>query len=297
MRNNAQANGPGNLLGRYAMVQFASSGQDENLALPTFQTITLHGASPVLSFAVHDGEKELGNGLAQWLPLGMPQLSLHKKPKMKNVPFGETIETWYAFLDGAGYDRTWYMIGMGNGTRWAFVPLERYQPEALQGVWTSKTERWEFQGDRVQLTRDGHTGQGRFVLKGHILSVSGMPRDCYAVYLAPQFGQLTLMSRKGEASLLTREGGPIATKRFEGTWQSQEAGIRCEISKVPASAYYSLRLMRPGQECRCTFAVQGNSLYATFANGQQMIIGYEFQGRELILLFPQSAPLRLKPLF
>ncbi|MCR5814542.1 MAG: hypothetical protein K6G15_08650 [Desulfovibrio sp.] len=295
MRNNAQANGLGNLFGQYAMVQFASSGQEENLALPTFQTITLQATRPAFSFVIHDGEKEQGSGLAQWLPLGMPQLSLHKKPKMSNVPFGETIETWYAFLDGAGLDRTWYMIGMGNGTRWAFVPLERYQAAALEGVWTSKTERWEFRGNTVQLTRDGHTGRGRFDLKGHLLWVTGMPRDCYAVYLEPRLGHLTLMSRKGEASILTRQGGASPVQRFEGSWQSPETGIRCEISKVPASAWYSLRLQRPGQESRCTFAVQGNSLYATFANGQQMIIGFAFRQGELFLFFPQSAPLRLVP--
>ena len=295
MRSNAQANGLGNLFGTYAMVQFASSGREENLALPTFQTITLSATRPAFSFAIHDGDKEQGRGLVHWLPTGMPQLSLHKQPKMNNVPFGETIETWYAFLDGAGLERTWYMIGMGNGTRWAFVPLERYQPASLEGVWTSKTERWEFRGNSVQLSRDGHTGRGRFVLKGHILHVTGMPRDSYAVYLEPRFGKLTLMSRKGEASILTREGGQRDPQHFQGNWLSPETGIRCEIRSVPASACYTLRLLRPGQESRCTFAVQGNALYATFANGQKMIIGYEFRQGELILHFPQSAPLRLLP--
>ena len=303
LRDNALHNGGANLAGRYAMVQFATVGTEVD-ALPTFQVVSFTPGSPFPRWELRDGQQLKGKGPMVWLDAGVPQIYLHKDSSMPAVPLGETAEILYAFLKGQGPERLWYCIGMGDGTRWAFVPLEQYRGGMLDGVWVSKTERWEFNGHTVRLSRDGHTGKGTFRMDGHVLHTIGMPFDEYAVYLDREHGRLTLMAREGVASILTREGGPQkpvpsatgqgggnapAGRELVGNWVSgPETGqARLSITPVPNTPYYNLRLLSQGQgETVCTFAVRGQELLATFRNNTRTIIRYALADGRLTLYFP-----------
>ncbi|MBO6171603.1 MAG: hypothetical protein J6N67_05530, partial [Desulfovibrio sp.] len=263
---------------------------------------------PFPRWELRDGDALKGSGPMLWLDAGVPQIYLHKDSSMPVVPLGETREILYAFLKGQGPGRLWYCIGMGDGTRWAFVPLEQYRGGMLDGVWTSKTERWVFSGHTVQLTRDGHTGKGAFRMDGHILHAVGMPFDEYAVYVDQEHGRLTLMAREGVASILTREGGPQphagqpgqppaaaqAGQELAGNWSSGPVAgnARLAITPVPGTPYFNLRLSLQGQgDIACTFAVSGDALLATFSDGARERISYAIVGSEL-LLKSQRLPVR-----
>ena len=300
LRDNALRQGGANLPGRYAMVQLATSGTDLD-ALPTFQTVTFIPGQPFPRWELRNGSRLVGSGPLVWVDAGVPQISVHKDSSMPSIPLGGLVQTWYAFLKGQGPDRIWYCIGMGDGTRWAFVPLEQYEGTPLEGVWTSKTERWVFKGNTVQLTRDGHTGQGTFSLDGHILSANNMPAPEYAVYVDKEHGRLTLITRQGVASILTREGGqtqtpqaPIAMipagQQLVGNWVSgPETGhARLTIMPVPGTAFFNMRLVSQGQgEVVCTFAVSGQELLATFRDGSRAVIRFMLMNRRLTLYFPK----------
>lgn len=295
LRDNALRNGGANLAGRYAMVQYAA-GNTEVDALPTFQTITFLAGQPLSRWELRDGDKLKGSGPMIWLDAAVPQITVYKPTDSPVMPVGETVQTWYAFLKGQGPERVWYCIGMGDGTRWAFVPLEQYRAGMLDGVWTSKTERWQFSGNTVLLTRDGHTGKGTFRMDGHVLNAVGMPFNEYAVYMDREHGRLTLISREGVASILTREGGPqpqarqdnggAGTGALAGTWfgGAQAGPALMTIAPVSGTPYFNLRLVAPGRgEIACTFAVAGNALLATFRDGSRERIPFVFAGRELLL--------------
>ena len=299
LRDNAIRNGGANLAGRYAMVQLATSGTDLD-ALPTFQTVTFTLGQPFPRWELHNGKNLVGSGPMVWVDAGVPQISVHKDSSMPAIPLGGLVQTWYAFLKGQGAERIWYCIGMGDGTRWAFVPLEQYEGTPLEGVWTSKTERWEFKGNTVQLTRDGHTGKGTFTLNGHILNASNMPAPEYAVYVDKEHGRLTLITREGVASMLTREGGqppapkqPVALlpagQQLVGNWVSgPETGhARLSIMPVQGTPFFNMRLVSQGQgETVCTFAVSGQELLATFRDGSRAVIRFTLMNRQLTLYFP-----------
>jgi hypothetical protein len=314
MRQHAIQHGGQNLPGRYAMIQFYTS-KDGVDPLPTFETLELVPGQPTSRWILRDGDKEKGNGPLNWLPFGQPLLAAHKEPKMKgSIPLGETTEAWYAFLSGTGPERVWYCIETGVGTRWAFVPLEQYQGDPLEGVWVSKTERWEFKNGVVRLTRDGHTGEGSYSIKGHIAAMTGMPAKEYAIYVDKKQGRLTLMSREKRASILTREGGQGGTPQVQappqqltpeqqigqmlcGSWMSgPETGYaRLSIQPVPASPFYLLRLSSQGQgEIVCTFSINvaGGELWATYPNGAQARIRVYLAGNSLTLYFPGMPEIR-----
>ena len=314
MRQYALQHGGQNLPGRYAMIQYFTS-KDGVDPLPTFQTLEFVPDQPISRWVLRDGDKEIGSGPLNWLPFGQPLISLHKKPDIQGgMPLGETTEAWYAFLNGTGPERVWYCIETGVGTRWAFVPLEQYQGDVLEGVWVSKTERWEFKNGVVQLTRDGHTGRGRYSIKGHIATMTGMPADEYAIYVDKKQGQLTLMSRERRASILTREGGQGGTPQVQappqqltpeqqigrmlcGSWMSgPETGYaRLSIQPVSASPFYLLRLSSQGQgEIVCTFSINvaGGELWATYPNGAQSRIRVYLAGNSLTLYFPGMPEIR-----
>ncbi len=204
MLQNTMQHGLEALPGRYAMVHYAQ-GADGIDELPTFQTLELNVGGNNASWSLNNG-KQTFSGPMKWTFSGVPQISLHKKPTRKGILLGQTVQTWYTFLQGSGAQRVWYCIGMGDGTRWGFFPMERYNAGTLDGTWTSKTEKWVFKGNTVTLTRDGHTGSGTFNVHDNIAVMTGMPAKEYAFHASPEEGRLTLISRKGVASILTREG-------------------------------------------------------------------------------------------
>ncbi|MBQ7608840.1 MAG: hypothetical protein IJU76_12875 [Desulfovibrionaceae bacterium] len=286
LRDAARAHGLENLFGRYAMIQLASSGADAFIALPTFQTVQFIQQYPVASFVFRDEQRETGSGVLNWLPFGTPQINLHKRSNLPGIPFGETVQTWYTFLQGSGKNRVWYCIGMGDGTRWALVPLESYQGNPLEGVWTSATEQWSFQGNTVRLSREGRTYEGSYQLNGHILSATNLPFGRYAVYKDQDGQKLTLMTRDGHVSLLTRKAQTMGASLL-GNWIGQSGQERLNVASVPNTQFINLSLMLPGQmPIVCTCAQKDHELFATFQNGSHAVLSYTLQGNSLTVAFP-----------
>lgn len=305
MLENAKTNGAEQLVGRYAMVQLATSGSDVD-ALPIFQTVEFapgNAQHPDSRWILREGSTVRDSGALEFLPFGIPQVVMFSTNPANNTSFS-IMDTWYAFLRGSGPSRTWYCIGEGTGTRWALIPIEQYQPSLLEGVWTSKTERWEFRGNTVTLSRDGKTGSGQFTLEDNILKASNMPFPEYAVYLNREQGRLSLMSREKRVSILRSEtvatGQPVQKQQttpqqqgqvvkpqdLVGTWQgtAPQAKAWLRIQPVAGTQYYNLRYKQEGQQMlACTFAVSGQKLLATFQDGWQESISFGLNGNRLQL--------------
>ncbi|MCR5085544.1 MAG: hypothetical protein K6A65_08610, partial [Succinivibrionaceae bacterium] len=206
MLRNAIARVNQDLPGTYAMVQLRLEGNRELLELPTFQTMTFsppHGRAT--SRWAFDNGTTRREGPLRWVDGGLPQLEIHEESDRKYIRYGGTIQSWYPFLKGSGPDRVWYCIGMGDGTRWALYPIEQYRGQP-QGTFTSKNERWVFEGGKVTYTRLGKTYTGTFTVKGNIFTATGLPQDRYSFHYNHKNGDLTIKGMGKLTSILHREG-------------------------------------------------------------------------------------------
>ena len=199
------------LLGRYAMVQYHQNRELKVTALPTFQILTFEMAQPLPKWSISKNGKVMGSGpLLFTMNAGTPRIKMHKEPDIKGLPVGETVQNWYAFLNGTGTGRVWYLIEEDVGTHWALYPIESYAG-GFAGTWTSPTEKWIFGTDgTVQLTRDGHTGRGTYAIRDNIVTMTGMPGKEYAFHVDMNKTQLILITRRDDGkpvvSTLTRAG-------------------------------------------------------------------------------------------
>ena len=280
------------LPGSYAMVGFErqANGFNEELPIPTFQILEIQNAMPFPRFTVSSRGRETGRGLALWLSAGTPQLALFKEAKDSPMPLGEHVKTFFAFLDGQGENRLWRTIEMGEGTRWAFVPLEQYRNIPLEGVWSDDNERWEFQGQTVRLTYNGQHGEGTFSLKDNVLSCTGMPAPAYAVYYDRAFGRLCLMARLGRTtrvSVLYREDAKVPpASTLAGRWTAKGPNGTAVLDAEPVAGtpYLNLTLSAQGRVmAACTASVGRGQLSATYADGWQEHIAFALTERGLLL--------------
>ena len=199
------------LLGRYAMVQYHKNARGEITALPTMQVLTMDNGQTMPRWTFTKAGKVIGTGpMLISAAAGTPRLKMHMPPELKGLPVGPTMQNWYAFLNGLGKSRVWYLIEEDVDTHWALYPLESYEG-GFAGTWVSATEKWVFGTDgTVQLTRDGQTGRGRYSIHDNIVRMTGMPADEYAFHVDLNKTQLLLIARrsdgKGVLSKLTREG-------------------------------------------------------------------------------------------
>ncbi|MBQ1845880.1 MAG: hypothetical protein II132_08100, partial [Desulfovibrio sp.] len=251
MAAEARARGAMALAGRYAMVRLGASAEGLQV-LPSFQTLEIQPGLSLPRFVFRDAGRETGSGVCDWRPEGMPQLALFTRPTMAHQPLGDHVETWYLFLKNHGASRIWYGIGMGDGARWAFVPLEQYQPGILEGVWTGPSERWEFRGGTVRLDYRGQHGTGSFTLRDNVMACTGMPSSEYAVWLDREQDRLYLMSREKRISELKREGAArpapqpapqpgIAAPALAGVWLSAgQPQARLVIAPVPGTPFLNV---------------------------------------------------------
>ncbi len=313
MMQNTLQNGLAALPGRYAMVQYAA-GNDEIDPLPTFQVLQLKNDGDGNSSWWLNNDGQTFSGPMIWMFLGTPSISLYKKPSRKGLKFGELVQGWHVFLQGSGEKRVWHCIGHGDGTRWSFYPMEYYKPGMLDGTWISKTEKWVFRGDRVTLTRDGHTGSGTFKINENLVSMTGMPADEYAWHVDPEEGLLALISRKGVCSILRSEGfrpktavqQPAPQPQTQPGWgQPQTQPWDVFPSPSPADPLQALQgtwagmdgsasviLMFMGNNCAMsvnglqmagTWSAAGSTLNIQLQNGKSLSYAFAVQGNSLIL--------------
>ncbi len=302
MAERARREGGQALAGRFAMVRYATTTGGLKV-LPTFQTLDIIPQRPAARFVFREKGRETGSGLVDWRPYGIPQLSLFKRPTKMNAPFGEHVQTWYAFLDGQGPGRIWWFIGMGDGRRWALVPIEQYQDGFLEGVWSSDKERWEFRGQTVRLAYMGQRGDGTFSLRENVLSCTGMPSPEYALYFDRRQNTLYMLSSDNRLSVLRREGaaGPQLPQRpqpkpqpqrvpaaaeLAGSWHAADPMVpaRLDIVPVAGTPYLNIYYAYRGQQVwACTAAISGSELLATFSDGSRERMRYVFAGGALVL--------------
>lgn len=291
---NTRSQGMQNIDGRYAMVQYATTKDGVDL-LPTFNTLSLSSQGPQWEL---EGK---GSGIFTWNSFATPMLVLLEKPQQQWLP-PKVVASWYTFLDGSGPARSWYLISIGDGTRWGLFPIEYYQ-NALEGTWVSKTERWVFKGGTVTLTRDRQTGSGTIQVNGNRISATGMPFKEYAFHVNRSKGKLVLMSKEGVASFLTREGSapqPAAAPAVNpaktaaslvGEWRAQEGSeySSASIRAVPNTAWFTMRLVnREGWEMASTFGVKGDRLLLTLRNGSHLDLHFTLTATTLSLTFPDG---------
>ena len=279
------------LPGRYAMVGFErqANGLNQELPIPTPQTLEIQNAMPFPRFTVRDKDGETGRGLALWLAFGTPQLALFKEAAGSPLPLGEHVKTFFAFLDGQGEDRIWRTVEMGEGTRWALVPIEQYRNIPLEGVWSDDNERWEFRGQTVRLTYNGQHGEGTFSLKDNILTCTGMPASEYAVWYDRAMDRLCLMARFGTTTrscVLCREDKQMPASSLAGRWtaQSPQGPVQIDAAPVAGTPYFNLSLsMRDRIGEVCTVSVGRDQLFATYGDGWQECIDYALKDGRLLL--------------
>ena len=282
------------LPGRYAMIRYVTTNKGVQVT-PSFQTLEIVPDRPLPRFVVRNTGQETGSGLVDWRPQGTPQIALFKRPTKLRVPLGEHVQTWYVFLRNGGADRVWYAIGMGDGLRWAFVPLEQYSPGFLEGVWTAPGERWEFRGGTVRLDFHGQNHEGTFALKDNVITCTGMPAPAFAVYFDREQDTLVLLSSDKHRSVLKREGGAWpapqpqripAAHELAGGWHAADAAVpaRLDIVPVAGTPYLNVYYSYQGRTAAaCTAALSGNELLATFSDGRQERMRYVYTGRALVI--------------
>ncbi|MBQ1539808.1 MAG: hypothetical protein IIZ58_04705 [Desulfovibrio sp.] len=283
------------LPGRYAMVQLQRQidGFNEELPMPTFNTLELQTAMPFPRFTFRNRDRETGRGLALWVSYGTPQLALFKEAAGSPMPLGEPVQTFFAFLDGQGEDRVWRTVEMGEGTRWIFVPLEQYRNIPLEGVWTSdKGERWEFRNGRVRFTWHGQTGEGPFTLRDSVLFAQGIMAPEYAVYYDRSLDRLYLAMQDGRdarvrVSALVREGRKVPpAPALAGRWTAlgPNGPVQLDAAPVAGTPYLNFTLSTGGRiDASCTVGVGRDQLSATYSDGWQEHIAYALTERGLLL--------------
>jgi hypothetical protein len=315
-----------NILGRYGVVQFTPPSTQGVDALPLFQTLEFQMRGKDVRWTLRDGGSVSGEGLTLTDFSELPQLELHKDPEDSYAPMGETVESWFAFLSGAGTGpgRSWFLIGMLDGTRMALYPIEDY-PKNLRGVWSSGTERWQFDRDgTVRLMRDGRTVTGSYSVDGSVIRMSGMPADEYAFHLDRRQERLLLMSRDKRLSVLSGkppadETAPAAAspspaaapatapapaaapagdpRALIGRWASPDGPERNAvlIGRAGQFSTYTILITAEGKTQAGLFRATDvpGRLQATFHDGTMAKLTWRLSGRSLAIGFENGRTLQL----
>jgi hypothetical protein len=323
---NTVKNGLANLNGRYALIQYALSAQ-ESFLLPNFRILSLgfdKNNKPLWFMHDVNGE-ELGHGIFNFILAGTPQLMLHLPHSNSVVPaLGPTLQSYYCFMESQGAERQWYLIGMGDGTRSLLVPLDSLKPDLLEGTWVSESEIWNFKGNQVEQyrIREKLKAKGEFSCENNLIKARNMPFDEYCFYIDKKNAHMTLITRDGHASFLTRKESlqssnqkNISTVQPSDNTQSQPVNTNPAVSelsgrymsgsdtgnavltieKINSSLMYSAFMQTKGQgNIRFVFTVGANDFMAEFPNGERQKIGYRFQNGYLTLFFENMPPISFK---
>ena len=205
-RNNAEQN----LLGTYTLIQHATDKDGTHL-LPNFRNLSLECEGQKCWWSMQDanGEK-IDNGSFVFLNVGTPQLLLYKKAEHSEIDMRvENVQNFYSFLYASGSTREWYLISMGEGTRYTLSPLSSQNIARLKGSWRSDTELWNFTDDEVSLIRvqEKLKAKSKFRLVNNLILAKDMPFSEYCFYIDSTGHNMTIISRDGHASFLKRVNG------------------------------------------------------------------------------------------
>ena len=332
--DNTVKNGLVNLYGRYALFQYAMSGSGSVL-LPNFRILSLgfdKNNSPV--WLMHDsGGEELGHGRFNFIVVGTPQLMLHLPHSNSTVPMlGPTLQSYYCFMEGQGPSRQWYFIGMGDGNRSLLLPIETFESKSLDGTWVSPTEIWKFKGSEVEQyrIREKLKAKGAFTRVNNLLKARNMPFEEYCYYIDRNNAHLTLISRDGHVSTLTRKDAVQVTENInpqgtvpkgdkpvenivpsdnnvvkpsfdptslEGRYMSgaDTGNAFLTIQRLQSDNRYSAYMQTKGQgNIRFVFTVKDSDFWAVFPNGERQKVGFRFQNGYLTLFFDNMPPISFK---
>ena len=310
MIQNTMNNWRTSLTGVYSMLQYITFG-NEFLPVPNFNILVIRYLDGKMLWELYDSKNELlGNGLYSFNDVGVPILHLFKDNAAR-----DTVETWYAFLEGTGTDKQWYLVNEVDGTRSLLIPLKRYQdPAFLTGSWRSSSELWHFNNGKVEYMRlkEKLVAKGTYTIEGDMLHVDNFPFDEYAFYYDHLNDQLTLVTRDHHVSVLRRvsttadissgdkPSEPVAVpvpvaSGLEGNWTSgsETGNAHMTVTAFPGTPYYSMQIISQGQgTVICSFSVRGNSLDATFPNGTKEVINFSMNGPDTVTLyFPNMPPI------
>ena len=322
---NTYRNWGGGTAGKYAMVQFTTSG-NETMVVPNFRILSLKSVKKRNAWFLNDSnDQEIAHGNFNIFVEGVPEIILHL-PEKNDYSTGQTVESWYAFLSGTGENRVWYLVGEGDGVRSMLVPLEQYKPEVLDGLWRSDTELWKFDHGRVEYMRikEKLVAKGTYTVHNDLIKMNNMPFDEYAFYYDRAHRQLTLVPREQKrVSVLKKVSDTVTDVTVKkdnssdnskkaadnkaaagigsfiaGNWLSgtDTGNAKMTIASYPGTPYFSMQLLSRGQGMTiCTFSVNGSQLDATFPDGTREKIGiYMADENTLTLYFPNMPPISFK---
>lgn len=297
------------LLGRFALNQYATSGNEVNL-LPNFRIFNFFAENGKPFWTTEDSNGQIiGRGTFMYVSGGgIPQLLLYDDNKM-------LLHTLYLFLDRSSSFHQWYAIQAGPGTRYLLVPIKEFSGDPLEGEWRSDTEIWKFSGGTVNYQRlkkgEEITADGTYFITSNMIRVKGLRFDEYAFYVDHERNSLHLISRDGHLSILTGSGKkmensssadngtvPVApvSKSIEGVYISgaDTGNAKLTITRFSNSEFYNMFLETKGQgNIVCNFTVNGKQFNAVFPNGSKVAIGYKLEGNSITLFFPNMPPLNL----
>lgn len=305
------------LPGRYALMQYAATADGISI-LPNFRILSfnLSVSSPQVWKITDADGTPIADGLFNYITAGVPQLMLHEKHSNNLVTMlGPTVQSYYCFLESSGTNRQWYLVGLGDGTRSLLVPLKAFNKNRVQGIWVSDTEYWNIAADRIILYRPKEKlkASSTYEVVNNLIKADSLPFAEYAFYIDKSNNHLTLMSRDGHVSFLTRKEteldsgtvGPSADvvngssgreiTLPAGEYLSGQDSGYARMTLKKTSAGFEMTIYSRGQgTVSCTFTVEDNYLDARFANGQTQRIGYHLHGDYLTLFFENMPPITFR---
>ena len=181
-------------------------------------------------------------------------------------------------------------------------------------MWTSDTEYWNITSDAILLYRfkEKLKATGSYSTFNNLLRTDGLPFEEYAFYADKTGTHLTLMTRDGHVSFLTRKENPEVQTETEAkpdspVSSSQRPNLEGRYQSDAETGHASMVITRKGQDFEmvinskgqgtiiCYFTVQENYLDARFGNGERQKIGYHIHdGDYLTLFFDHMPPITFK---
>lgn len=314
---NTLKNGFTGLFGDYALFQYATTADEVDI-LPNFRILSLkqdRNSRAIFEMRDSNGE-QVGHGRINFILAGTPQLTLHLPHSNSKVPMlGPTIQGYFCFLDGTGPQRQWYLVGLGDGTRSLLIPLEQLNPQDLQGQWQSATELWTFKGNEVELYRHKEKlkAKGTFSVTNNLIKALNMPFDEYCYYIDKDNTHMTLITRDGHASFLTKVNSSSAIKKENNTDRTVSASAEGDylignylsgadtgnaaltIQRVNNSKQFSAYMQTKGQgNISFVFNLSPEYFAAVFPNGERQNVGFRFNNNTLTLFFKNMPPITFK---
>ena len=302
------------LFDNFYLVEYGLNGLNETLILPVFQNLAFSTANNGTSFdwALKDSDGTPVSHGKFFAVNGGVAMGMFYSPSY------ELKRTWYMFLDQNQYSADWYSVQTPSGVRYGLYPLRNLSAQVLEGEWKSDTEIWKFSNGHLNYERikkgEELKKEGSYSLKGNLLVTDGARYPQFAVHVDRAAGKLYLIARDGHYSVLSRDPSTItapvsgdktkpdvpapapASGALDGVYISgaDTGNARLTIRKFEGTEFYSMFLETKGQgNIVCNFSVAGNIMNATYPDGSRSEIRFTYDGRTMVLYFPNMPPLSL----